>query len=383
MVIMKKVLIIHTNYQNIGGEDIAVKSEIEFLSKHFDVQTLYFSNKIENLFSTFNSFLTNRNFKSDNLILEKINSFKPDVVYFHNTWYKIQLGIFEVLKKNNIKTIIKLHNFRYYCTKSIFHRSHLNGKQYCEACGQDFNRFKIFNKYFKESYLKSFFVYLYGRKYIKILKDPYYVKFVLTKHHKKFFKQEFGNNENFYIFPNKLKKDLFNDLGKENFIVYAGRLSNEKGITELIEAFLSLNLNEIKLKIIGGGPLENILKNKYKHFENITFLGELKNKETIKFIAKSKAVVTATKLFEGQPTLLCEASIYGIPSIFPKTGGIQEFFPNDYSLSFEQYDYSDLASKLTEFFYREDIEKIGFENQKYILKYLDENKLINMFNKII
>ena len=30
---MKKILVIHTNYQNTGGEDIAVKNEVSFLKK--------------------------------------------------------------------------------------------------------------------------------------------------------------------------------------------------------------------------------------------------------------------------------------------------------------------------------------------------------------
>ena len=41
---MKKILIIHNKYQNIGGEDIAVDQEVNTLKKYFDVQELYFSN---------------------------------------------------------------------------------------------------------------------------------------------------------------------------------------------------------------------------------------------------------------------------------------------------------------------------------------------------
>ena len=54
------------------------------------------------------------------------------------------------------------------------------------------------------------------------------------------------------------------------------------------------------------------------------------NKKVLNEIKDAKAIVTATKLLEGQPTLLCEASSLGIPSIFPRTGGISEFFPQSY-----------------------------------------------------
>ena len=63
----------------------------------------------------------------------------------------------------------------------------------------------------------------------------------------------------------------------------------------------------------------------------------------MQIISKSIAVVTATKLYEGQPTLLCEASGLGVPSIFPDTGGIFEFFPKNYPLSFKKFDHLDLV----------------------------------------
>ena len=101
-----------------------------------------------------------------------------------------------------------------------------------------------------------------------------------------------------------------------DYLVYAGRISNEKGVEDLIKSFLLSNSKKISLKIIGDGPELNKLKEKYVN-ENIIFLGKLSNSETINIIKNSRAVVTATRLLEVQPTLLCEASINSIPSIFP------------------------------------------------------------------
>ena len=51
-------------------------------------------------------------------------------------------------------------------------------------------------------------------------------------------------------------------------------------------------------------------------------------------------------MFEGQPRLIFEASAYGIPSIYPSFGGLDEYFPQDYKLSFKQFDYADLVVKI-------------------------------------
>ena len=112
---MKKILVIHNKYKLIGGEDIAVNNEILFLSRFYEVETLFFENKIHNPILQIFYFLTNKNFNSIKILRDKIDSFNPDVVYIHNTWFKASISIFKLLKELDIKTIIKVHNFRYSC----------------------------------------------------------------------------------------------------------------------------------------------------------------------------------------------------------------------------------------------------------------------------
>ena len=65
----------------------------------------------------------------------KLKEFKPDYVYVHNTWFMANLGIFKVLKKENIKPIIKLHNFRFLCTNTFRSTKHLRNQKFCSMCG--------------------------------------------------------------------------------------------------------------------------------------------------------------------------------------------------------------------------------------------------------
>ena len=73
----------------------------------------------------------------------------------------------------------------------------------------------------------------------------------------------------------------------------------------------------------------------------------------------------------------------GVPSIFPKSGGISEFFPKNYLLSYNQFDYKDLEEKLRFISKKSKLEVIGLENKDYIFNYLNEKKLIDSFNIII
>jgi len=121
---------------------------------------------------------------------------------------------------------------------------------------------------------------------------------------------------------------------------------------------------------------------KNKSIKNIQFLGEKSNKEVLSIISKSSAVITATLLFEGQPTLLCEASHLGVPSIFPKSGGIEEFFPINYELSYQQKNNNDLVNKLNSLEDLENVIKIGLVNQNFISDYLGYDRILNKFKDI-
>ena len=378
---MKKILVIHNAYQVQGGEDIAVRNEIEFLKKEFNVETIFFNNKIDSYFKQLFYFIMNKNYESIKTVKEKIKIFEPDIIYVHNTWFKASAGIFDLLKNQNIKVLIKLHNFRYRCTNSYMSKIHFKGKTFCECCGLSSNKIGIFNKYFKESFLKSFLVIRYGKKFYKLMSDEKFKLLVLTSFHKEYIESN-DISKNVEIFRNYINSNIQNTSEYENYFVYAGRISKEKGVLELIESFLAADLKDMQLKIIGDGPALNTLKNKFKH-KNVLFLGKLSNFETIEEINNSVGVVTTTKLLEGQPTLLCEASILKKPSIFPKTGGIHEFFPEDYELSYKQFDYQDLISKFKVFSDKENAIRIGNENYKYIKNLLDERSLLDDLMKII
>jgi len=380
---MKKILVVHTRYRHLGGEDIAVGHEVEFLKEFYEIKELYFNNQIENYYQQIMSFFLNRNRQSMDKLRNIIDEFSPDYVYVHNTWFKGSLGLFDVLIEKNINTLLKLHNFRYNCTRSILSKNHFQGKEYCASCGLYRKDISIFNKYYIDSIMKSILVIRYGIKYYNILKKNQIKILVLTAFHKEYLKKILNKNKLISVVPNYL--EINNELVKnetESYIVYAGRISKEKGVKELIESFNNAELHSIKLKIIGVGP-EYEKYNRLFSSSKIEFLGERENAEVLEIISKSKAVITATKLYEGQPTLLCEASLMGVASFYPKTGGISEFFPEDYILSFEQFNYEELTKKLLYLLDDEKIKAIGKENKKYIDNYLSKNNLINKFENVI
>mgnify|MGYP001185284752 FL=1 len=383
---MKKILIVHTKYTQKGGEDIAVQKEIDYLKNYYKVETLIFENTLKLKIKEIKAFFYNNNVESLNKFKEKIIKFEPDYVYIHNLWFMASLGILEYSLNENLNVIHKLHNFRYDCTKSFMSDKHLRGEKICKACGLNKSDVGKFNRYYKESFLKSVLVNNFGRKYIKLLKNKKLKIVTLTEHHKNYLNKLGVDLKNIFVQPNptlSFDKTLSQKNTKLNQIVYAGRISEEKGIKELIKAWTSLNEHNSKLIIIGEGPLLSDLEKKCEKINSIEVLGYKENEEVLKMISASKAVITATKLYEGQPTLLCEASELSVPSIFPDSGGIKDFFPDNYEFKFEQFNYKDLLNKLNKVVFSDYLIEQGKENQKFINEYLNVDNLMKSFDKAL
>ena len=375
---MKKVLLIHTLYRNFGGEDSAVESEIQLLKSKYKVDKLLFDNSKKINFYDLINFLFLTNLESNKKLAKKINEYHPDIIYIHNLWFKGSLGLINEIKKYDIPTVIKIHNFRYLCCNTFYSKRHIGNNLFCPACGMK-KKF-IFNKYFNESYLKSLFVIRFSKKLYKIFKRFNFNLLLLTNHHKEILINKNFSEQKLFIFPNFISnKPILNSNSKNQFL-YAGRISKEKGVEELIEAFISLDLSDFKLKILGTGPDLKRLNSKY-NLKNVEFSGFKENNEVISEIQNSFAVISATKLYEGQPTLLCEASLNSIPIIFPNSGGISEFVPKNYNFLFEKNNYNDLQSKMLNII-SSDNKKLGKENKEFINSVLNKEKLLNIFDEV-
>jgi len=378
---MKKILILHNKYIAKGGEDIAVQREIELLKEKYIVKELIFDNKDTGILNTLIIFLTNSNFRVNKIIKNTINDFQPNYVYIHNTWFTISLQIFKILFKKGIPIYLKIHNFRYNCTNSHLSKNHFINIEFCQACGNNKSNIGWYNMYF-ESLLKSIFVNRYGKKYFKILSNPLTTLLVLTNFHKEFLINQNFNEKNIKVLPNFLEvknKSNSNKIG--DTLVYAGRISKEKGVEGIITTFLQSSLKLTKLHLIGDGPELDYLKEKYSS-NRVIFNGSLDNEKVLKYIASSKAVISNTLLYEGQPTLLCEATMLNRVSIFPKNGGIEEFFNEDYFFKFNSKNHENLLEKLESLSDNELLKNESRKAKKHIESILSKELILNKFEEI-
>jgi len=124
--------------------------------------------------------------------------------------------------------------------------------------------------------------------------------------------------------PSAVRKALRSKWGiaeNEKVLLYAGRLSKEKNIPFLLEAFHRLGRKDVRLVLIGGGPLEQELRR--KNHKHILLVGEVNYPEILSYYCMGDIFVFSS-LSETQGLVLAEAKAAGLPIVALFAGGLVE-----------------------------------------------------------
>ena len=127
------------------------------------------------------------------------------------------------------------------------------------------------------------------------------------------------------------------DLPKEDYVLYFGRFSEEKGMDTLIKACKALP--QIPFLFAGTGPLEPMLQD----VPNIRNLGFLRGEELAKLIGQARFTVYPSEWYENCPFSVMESQMYGTPVLGAQIGGIPELIqPGKTGELFESGNYEAL-----------------------------------------
>ncbi|MCM1134066.1 MAG: glycosyltransferase family 4 protein [Clostridium sp.] len=111
---------------------------------------------------------------------------------------------------------------------------------------------------------------------------------------------------------------IANNVEKEDYILYFGRYSKEKGVETLLK--VCENLPEIPFVFAGTGPL----KEKVSQVKNIKERGFLSGRELYQTIAKARLALFPSICNENCPFSVMEAQMCGTPVLGSRLGGIPE-----------------------------------------------------------
>jgi len=127
-----KILFINESTVIKGGVSAVLYSEIEGLKKKgFDVELLDFSHKEflgKNKFKTLLLYFSEE--RKIRIIKEKVDSFNPNIVHFHNTYPFLRKPFWSNDLFKEVKVVQHLHNYYPFCLNALFYRD----EKICTEC---------------------------------------------------------------------------------------------------------------------------------------------------------------------------------------------------------------------------------------------------------
>jgi glycosyltransferase involved in cell wall biosynthesis len=384
---------LHNYYQQQGGEDNSFASEVKILREHKHEVFIYtrHNDELKNmsvLIGGIKAFWNSETYKALTRLICEIN---PDIAHFHNIFPLISPAGYFAAKISNVPVIQTLHNYRFICPGALFFRKN----RICEDClGKHLFWPGIMHACYRKSRPSTAIVSLMNSLHFMIgtWENKVDAYIVLTD----FFKEKFVkgglpaekifNKPNFVEDFHKLSKNDFKKRGKGG--AFVGRLSKEKGIETLLEAWEILE-EKIPLIIIGEGPLEEKVVKASQKCSNIIWLGHQKFENVLNFLEQIEYLIFPSQWYEGMPRIIIESFMHGTPVIASNLGAMSTMIEHKRTgLFFESGNSHDLAVKvLWAHEHPEAMARMGREARKeYEAKYTPEsnyNKIMNIYSQVL
>lgn len=319
-----------------------------------------------------------------------LDDFEPDIVHLNNFQRQLSASIIKPIKKRNIPIVFTAHDVQAICPAITMMDSE---KNICEKCmaGKYLNCVK--KTCVKNSKLKSLLGaiegYYYRFKKIYTKQIDYIItpsEFYRTK-----LIEDGISGEKIKALHNSIEMNDYNVKTKdEGYALYFGRLSKEKGILNLINAFKKCKSG--KLYIAGEGPekevIEKIIKDN-KLDERVKLLGFLNKEQMTEKTKNCKFVVVPSIWYENCPYSILETLAIGKPVIGADIGGIPELVNDGENGFIYKHDsVNELSKKMSKLFEDKKLVEEFSKKSKELAKELYSrenyyNELINIYSNLL
>jgi glycosyltransferase involved in cell wall biosynthesis len=337
------ILLLHNYYQQPGGEDLVVLQEKALLQAHgHTVDLLAADNSsIAGIKSRAAVALSSIYSRRSRVQLEKkIVASRPDIVHVHNFFPQLSPSVYYACRKAKVPVVQTLHNFRLICPNALLFRE---GKP-CEDCvGRMIAWPGIRNACYRNSHVGTAVLAtmitthrLWGSWQAV---DAY---IALSEFARRKLIAGGIPSSHLFVKPNCLTTDPGRRAGADDYALFVGRLSPEKGIKSLLAACAHLPAR--RLKIVGDGPLRDAVEQ--TKIPNLEFIGPQSSEAVMTLIGAAAFLVVPSECYENFPRVIVEAFAKGVPVLGSRLGSMEELIDDGRTgVLFQPGDAHDLANK--------------------------------------
>lgn len=182
------------------------------------------------------------------------------------------------------------------------------------------------------------------------------------------------------VFNNSEAKEKVGIKSHDKVIGYVGRVSNEKNIQMLLDAFKKIDIDNKKLLIVGDGNPE--LVDELKEVKKCKITGFVKNVEDY---LKAMDVFVMPSKTETTSLATLEAMSSGLPVLVTKVGFIKNYIVKDYNGVFIARNNAELLTLKIEKIFEDEIfrEKLSYNARKTVAYSFSWDRSINRIKRIL
>jgi len=352
------VLIAHNRYQHSGGEDQVFAAETGLLEgkAHRVIRFEEDNSRIANRSAAVAAIDAVWNSKSAQSLSELVRREKPDVVHFHNTFPLISPAAYYAVQREGVPVVQTLHNFRLLCPGATLFRD----GAVCEECIEKRSlRPAMAHKCYRGSRPATAAVatLLMVHRAARTWQRKVDLYIALSEFARRKFIEGGLPASRMVVKPNFVSPDPGVGEGSGGYALFAGRLSAEKGIAVLAEAWKGLT--DIPLVVAGDGPLAGMVESIGQEAASkggcrqdwpphkITFAGRQSHEKVLALMRDARVLIFPSECYEGAPLTIIEAFACGLPVIATNLGSMAEMVSHERTgLLFDPGDAADLARKV-------------------------------------
>lgn len=346
-----KILQVHDFYRIPGGEDAVVQSERELLERNGHTVISYYRYNQE---TEGYGIVRKAGFFREALLGGRaigevgrlIDSEKPDLCHVHNVFPLISPSLYPYVKRRGVPLVQTVHNYRFLCPNGLFY----TGGGICRRCAAGSTVQCFIRRCYRDSRILSglyaFIVWYHRRVHTFDAIDTLIALNEFTR--AQLIEGRFSSGK-IRVVPNFIAAGDSRTIDtKEDYAVYIGRLSGEKGLETLVRAFQKVPTG-LRLKILGAGPLEQSLRRRIAGdaAAGITMAGFVAGEEKVRSLARARFSIVPSEWYENFPLSVLESFSAGTPVIASRIGGLPEIVEEGKSgLLYRAGDADDLADKV-------------------------------------
>lgn len=246
-------------------------------------------------------------------IRNAVGSFRPDVVHVHNTFPLISPSVFHALVGTGVARVLTLHNYRLFCPAAIPMRA---GKVCTDCLDQRSVLPALQHGCYRNSRLATVPLALNVALHRAAGTWAHQVDAFITL--SDFQRQRMvaaGLPANrVHVKPNFYPGNpvVVPWAQRKPYVVFAGRLTAEKGVTTLMRAWQRWGQDAPELRVLGDGELRGDLTQMATGLP-VRFMGQVSAVEAQEHIANASLLVLPSECFEGFPMVVREAFAFGTP----------------------------------------------------------------------